>query len=115
MKLKHTQDVWGIRKTVDNSGDYPFPTYDILAIHEYGPEMVACAYQNPYNARLISFAPDLIEDKIKDYKELGKWLSAALEDEKVCVEMKQDIIMWFKRFDTFEKATGFKIEEVINE
>jgi hypothetical protein len=56
---------------------------------------------------------ELLEDKIKDFNEIGKWLSAALDDEKVCIEMKQDIENWFKRFDTFEKATGIKIGETL--
>ena len=49
---------------------------------------------------------------VKDYKEIGKWLSAALTDENVCLEMKKDIENWFKRFDTFEKATGCKINKI---
>ena len=27
---------------------------------------------------------------------IGRWLSAALSDENVCVEMKQDIEAWFR-------------------
>ena len=65
--------------------------------------------------RLFASAPDLIEDRIKDYKEIGKWLSAALEDDSVCKEMKEDITRWFDRFSTFERATGYKISEVIND
>lgn len=62
---------------------------------------------------LFASAPELIENVIKDYKEIGKWLSAALEDKNVCDEMKRDINAWFNRFKTFEKATGYKISEVI--
>ena len=112
MKLKHTGGNWIVRKTVDNSGDYPFPCYDILALHDYGPEGIAEAYQNPYNAKLIACAPDFIEDKIKDYKEIGRWLSAALSDPNVCTEMKSDIEKWFNRFKTLTDATGIKLEDL---
>lgn len=58
-KVKFIGDKWIVRTTIDNSGDYPFPTYDILSIHKYGPVGVATAYQNPYHARLIAAAPDM--------------------------------------------------------
>jgi len=64
------------------------------------------------NAQLIACAPDFVEDKIKDFYEIGKWFSAALSDPNVCKEMKEDVENWFKRFDTFEKATGIKIKEL---
>ena len=31
---------------------------------------------------------------IKEDKALGAWLSAALDDDKVCPEMKRDILAW---------------------
>lgn len=53
---------WCVRKTVDESGDRPFPTYDILSVHSYGPEGIGTAYQNPYNAILFSGAKLLAEE-----------------------------------------------------
>lgn len=106
MKLKHTEGPW--RYTISKNGRRQISSDKKSQI---------CLMWNfsdtEANAKLIVCAPDLIEDKTKDYKEIGKWLSASLEDPNVCDEMKQDIRNWFKRFDTFEKATGFKIEEVI--
>ena len=40
---------------------------------------------------------DYILDKQKDFKGIGKWLSASLDDPKVCDVMKKDIEEWFKR------------------
>lgn len=57
---KHTGGRWVVRKVVDESGDYPFPNYDVLAVFDYGPQGVADAYQNPFNARLIAAAPALL-------------------------------------------------------
>jgi hypothetical protein len=38
----------------------------------------------------------VIERAINSDKALGKWMSAALEDDKVCAEMKADILEWFE-------------------
>lgn len=102
MKLKHTLVKWIVRKTVDESGDYPFPTYDILAIHKWGPEAIACAYQNPYNARLIASAPDMLEALI-EYIEWG----AMTQSDRDLHENK------FKKL--IEVATGEKIEDVMED
>ena len=99
-KLKHTQGDWRIRKTVDESGDYPFPTYDILAVHEWGPECVACAFQHPYNARLIAAAPEMLEALIEQYK----WLYSKAYYQTA--ELLKLLI---------EKATGMSIEEVLSQ
>jgi hypothetical protein len=58
---------WAVRKTVDETGDYPFPTYEVIAIFPYGPEGIASAYQNPYNAILFAGAKILAE-KVSEYK-----------------------------------------------
>lgn len=71
---KATPGEWTIRKRVDNSGDYPFPDYDILAVAEWGPQGVAEAHQNPFNAALIAAAPDLVDEVIR----LRKWQSEAV-------------------------------------
>ena len=99
-KLQHTQGDWRIRKTVDESGDYPFPTYDILAVHEWGPECVACAFQHPYNARLIATAPEMLEVLIEQYK----WLYSKAYYQTA--ELLKLLI---------EKATGTSIEEVLSQ
>lgn len=117
MKLKHTEGPW----TFDClKNEYNFIEWFVVKDNPSKSPAIAKIYgltegQRQTNAKLISCAPDFIEDKIKDYKEIGKWLSAALEEDRVCAAMKQDIRNWFKRFDTFEKATGVKIEEVVNE
>lgn len=69
-----TPGEWTIRKRVDNSGDYPFPDYDILAVAEWGPQGVAEAHQNPFNAALIAAAPDLVDEVVK----LRKWQREAM-------------------------------------
>lgn len=70
---------WKIRKTVDDSGDYPFPTYDIMAVYPYGPQGIGCAFQQPYNAILFAGAKTLAEEVIR----LRKLLYAkGIEDKK---------------------------------
>lgn len=39
---------------------------------------------------------------------IGSWLSAALEDDTVCAEMKADIRAWMEWIDSRAKATGSK-------
>ena len=63
---------WRVRKTVDESGDYPFPTYDILAVYPYGPQGIACAYQNPYNAMMFAAAPILAEEVKRQRAEIKR-------------------------------------------
>jgi hypothetical protein len=94
-KLKHTGGEWRVRKTVDESGDYPFPTYDILAVHEWGPMGIACADQNPYNARLMATAPELLIELLKCVAELDKTGFASVQAETVIM-----------------KATGWKYPEL---
>lgn len=102
-KLQHTQGDWKIRKTVDESGDYPFPTYDILAVHEWGPESVACAFQNPYNARLIAAAPEMLEELTTIFKGMNEYDRGGMDDYSI-TRLKELI----------EKATGMSIEEVLS-
>lgn len=59
---KATGGMWIVKKTVDNSGDYPFPSYTVLALFDYGPQGIGEAYQNPYNAILFSGAKRLAEE-----------------------------------------------------
>ncbi len=47
-----------------------------------------CAYAEPDPAPPVP---------LPVYEGLGRWLSAALEDPKVCEEMKADIRKWFER------------------
>lgn len=97
-KLKHIQGEWRVRKAVDETGDYPFPTYDILAIHEWGPECIACAFQNPNNARLIAAAPEMLEALIEFLK-----FNGAQNTEEYQLRVLKLI----------EKATGMSIEGVL--
>lgn len=64
---------WRIRKTVDESGDYPFPTYDIIAVYEYGPKGIGSAYQDPYNAIMFFGAPVLAEEVKRLRRELKEY------------------------------------------
>lgn len=101
MKLKHTAGKWIVRKTVDNSGDYPVPTYDILSIQDWGPRSIAYADQDPFNANLMAASPDLLEALIKCYKHIKN-------DMTICglvVESREAI----------EKATGLTIKEIMDE
>ena len=63
---------WAVRKTVDDSGDYPFPTYDIITISPYGPEGIGTAFQNPYNAILFSGAKVLAGEVVRLRAELAQ-------------------------------------------
>jgi len=67
-KFKHTGGDWKIRKTVDETGDYPFPTYDILAVFEYGPSCIGTTYQHPYNAKLFACAPKMLDVLKSNYE-----------------------------------------------
>ena len=127
MKLKHTPGPW--RKCNANNGNCPcgliwsvkgdFVLATVTSSckeHEssnLGEGLQRGNEEYQANSRLIAAAPDMIEDKIKDYTGIGKWLSAALEDLKVCDEMKKDIKEWFDRFKTFKSATGLSIEHVL--
>lgn len=53
---------WAVRKTVDDSGDYEFPTYDIVSIMPYGPRQIGTAFQEPYNAIMFAGAKQLAEE-----------------------------------------------------
>lgn len=112
-KLQHTPGEWRIRKTVDESGDYPFPTYDILAIKEYGPEGVACAY-NPYNARLIAAAPEMLIELLKCVAELDKTGFASVQAETVIMNATGWDYETLNNVMT-KLSTGLSIEEVLAE
>jgi hypothetical protein len=58
---------WIVRKTVDESGDYPLPTYDILSIYPYGPSLIGSADSNPQAAILFS-SSKLLAEKVKEQK-----------------------------------------------
>jgi hypothetical protein len=105
MKTKHAGGEWRVRTTVDESGDYPFPEYNIIAIHKWGPEGVACAYQNPYNARLIASAPEMLETLIK----VNKWRVLELDGNDFPDSLRSEII------NVLEKATGQTIEELMED
>ena len=66
--LNHTGGNWRIRKTVDESGDYPFPTYDIIAVHEYGPQYIGTADQHPGNARMFAGSVLMLKELIANYE-----------------------------------------------
>ncbi len=101
MKSKHSSGKWIVRKTVDNSGDYPFPTYDVLSIHDYGPEGIACAYQNPYNARLMAGSPEMLKALIECY--------SYIESNTHLIELTERVK------EILEEVTNLKIEELIEE
>lgn len=52
--LENTRGEWVVNKKVDESGDYAFPTYDILSILTYGPELIGSGNQNPFVAELFA-------------------------------------------------------------
>jgi transposase-like protein len=56
---------------------------------------------------------ELVADKIESYTNIGKWLSAALEDPLTCEEFKKDIRDWFDSFNIIERNTGKPIDEVV--
>jgi hypothetical protein len=114
-KLKHTHGKWKIRTTIDDSGDYPFPTYDILAIHDYGPEGVSTAYQNPYNARLIAAAPEMLDGIRKVFIEFEKIINSSEASLKDRIYLDGVIAVLYTYLKpSVEKATGMKIEEILN-
>jgi hypothetical protein len=59
-EAKYVKKEWVIRKTVDESGDYPFPTYDILEINKWGPRGIGTAYQDPNVARMFASSVDML-------------------------------------------------------
>jgi hypothetical protein len=111
-KLSYTSGDWIVRKTVDETGDYPFPTYDILAVHEWGPECIACAFQNPNNARLVAAAPELLIELLKCVAELDKTGFASITSETIIMKAtgwSYDILN-----DVLTKlSTGMSIEEIL--
>jgi len=48
----------------------------------------------------LASAEECIEDLRSVEFNIGKWLSAALEDPNVCDEMKADIVAWFTSKET---------------
>ena len=115
MELKHTLGEWKIRKTVDESGDYPFPTYDILAIHEYGPEGIGTAYQNPYNARLFSCSKEMLEVLIENYTTYEVLKEIFEKQNPMLWSMIQGAYLLTPKNtkELIEKVTGLTIEEVM--
>ena len=114
IKLKHTDGPWVI-KGPSVTKDYAIINDEKYIIAESFQQVDKNKYiDSEANAQLISAAPEMLDDKIKDFVELGPWLSAALSDSKPCDEFKQVINKWFERFDTIEKATGKKIEDILN-
>lgn len=57
METKWTPGEWRVRTTVDETGDYPFATYDVIAIRPWGAEGVGTGYQNLPNALIQAAAP----------------------------------------------------------
>lgn len=113
-KLKHTPGPWESCGDGDCGCGFIYGEDYIIARAKYDyDDIILNSETVRANSLLIAAAPDLLDDKIKDFNGIGKWLSAALEDSNVCEEMKHDIKEWFDRFKTFEKATGLKIEEVL--
>jgi hypothetical protein len=51
------------------------------------------------NKILLKLKKEIIANAKADFIGIGKWLSAALDDHKVCEEMKEDIRDWMKRYD----------------
>jgi hypothetical protein len=102
--LKCSGGQWLIRKTVDDSGDYEVPTYDILAVYEYGPEGIGTANSNPYNARLFSCSKELVL-ALLDKVACNCCMSIGVSCEG-CRENNNKLLI--------EKATGQKIEELLN-
>lgn len=82
----HTPGVWKVRKTIDNSGDYPVPDYDVLALMEFGPQGVADAWQNPRNANLIALAPALASALRSAWAEIDR-LQVAFE--VACIQLQE--------------------------
>ena len=98
--LKHTGGDWKIRKTVDETGDYPFPTYDILAVFEYGPMFIGTANDHPYNAKMFASSPLMLGCLI----DIIRWEKERFE-----------ATPWWgtKIRSVVELATGMTIEEVL--
>lgn len=61
---------WIVRKTIDSSGDHPFPEYSILSIQPWGPTGIACVYQNPFNAQLMASSLEMLEVLIDVYQDV---------------------------------------------
>lgn len=105
---------------IDNtieSGEFIEDYYVILIDKDSDdPRTVAIVGNGPTSehiSKLIAAAPDMLEQHISNLQNIGKWLSAALGDDTVCKEMKDDINLFFKSFSVIEKATGLSSDEVL--
>ena len=110
--LKHTGGKWVIRKTVDTSGDYPFPTYDILAVFEYGPQGIGSAYQHPYNALLFASASEMLKVLINLYK-ISHTACYTYCQGSHCDDCGMGAYRAKEIKEIIEKATGQSIDEVL--
>jgi hypothetical protein len=106
MKLLHTQGEWKVRTTVDDSGDYPFPTYDIISIFPWGPQGLGTADQNPYNAKLFAGSSRLLKIVIDKLMCNGclPYLNNGCEES--CREYTNKLLV--------EEITGFTIRELLS-
>jgi hypothetical protein len=69
-----------------------------LTFRIYGPINDAVVVPEPLHAWYEEMADAIAAEQAardKASKKIGAWLSAALSDENVCSEMKEDIKVWF--------------------
>lgn len=114
--MKHTPGPWGVIASApkvhpDGHDVFMVGSKEFSVTDMAGPaqaandEHVVCLVPHTKgkycdgNLRLIAAAPNLLEASLK----LGDWMSAALEDQNVCEQMKSDINAWF---EAIAKATG---------
>lgn len=104
-KLKHTPGPWRYEVEKKNSNEFNIIFNDcyFVATTWNGVEGLQ---NSESNARLISVAPDMLEILIKQYK----WLIATQQIYNP-VEM---LFVISEVREIIEKATGLKIEEIIN-
>ena len=64
-KLGITPGELRIRKKVDDSGDYKYSTYDIMAHYPWGDRGIVYEMDNPNDAMLFCASPELLEALIQ--------------------------------------------------
>ena len=71
-KLGITKGEFKVNTKIDDSGDYEYKTYDILACFPWGVRGVVYEMYNPIEARLFCAAPEMLEALIECRNELAE-------------------------------------------
>jgi hypothetical protein len=68
-----TSDQFIVRTKTDESGDYKVYSYDIIAKTGFGQRVIVEGIENPHDAAMFAYAPDLIKEIIELRKKLAEF------------------------------------------